>query len=158
MRYLLPLGLKGARRDMFVCLCLFVFVCLLSCLFVGLLFCLFVCCLLRCECLMCCMLFESCLCVCLWLLLCVYSVLCCLGAKRDMTQDVARRAIYGRVPLSRACKLNSQPPCSCHTYQMELGYDNLCDNSMADVSPPPQRYPKTKHCLARGHWYDGRQT
>ena len=42
---------------------------------------------------------------------------------------------HGRVPNNRVCKLNGNLPQSCHTYQMELGYDNWYDNSMAGGSP-----------------------
>ena len=41
---------------------------------------------------------------------------------------------YGRMPNHRVRKLNGHPPWSCHTYQMELGYDNWHDNSMAGGS------------------------
>ena len=40
----------------------------------------------------------------------------------------------GRAPNDRVCKLNGQPPYGCHTYPMELGYDNWYNNSMAGGS------------------------
>ena len=43
-----------------------------------------------------------------------------------------------------------QPPAVELSYQMELGYDNWYDNSLAGGSPP-KRCPKTQKCLARGH-------
>ena len=52
---------------------------------------------------------------------------------RELSKSQARS--YGFVPHNRVCKLNGHPPWSRHTYQMELGYDNWCDNSMAGRSP-----------------------
>ena len=41
----------------------------------------------------------------------------------------------GRVRNKRVCKLDGNPPWSCHTHRVDLGYDNWYVNSMAGGSP-----------------------
>ena len=67
-----------------------------------------------------------------------------------LTSDRRCLESHGRVPNNRVCKLIGHQPWSCHTYPMELGYDNWYDNSTAGGSSK-RKHPETKHCLARGH-------
>ena len=53
------------------------------------------------------------------------------------------------MPNNRVCKLNGHPPWSCHTYKWNWGTTTGM-TTLWRVAPP-KRYPKTKHCLARGH-------